>query len=222
MNILSRTINHSKNFLTGNHFQKVIPGCQYTTNNIRGSLYEYEPLSENIVVTAREQNNYFVFGDKKVGEILEKKKDNEIVTVGEHELIINAIRKMVDKKIGSILVVNSENKLKGIFSERDYLSKVNLAGLSSRESPVEQVMTKNVKTIKSDTCTLDAMKIMTTKKFRHLPVVDNNKHIIGVVSIQDLINSVHSNQKETIKYLREFISDSNSYSLSGNFKNDGK
>eukprot|EP01133_Synstelium_polycarpum_P010866 gene10866-12660_t len=182
-------------------------------NSQDSSLYEYEPLAEDRVDT-KEQISYFVFGDSKISEIVAKKKVKEVLTIKEHDLIINAVRKMVDSGVGSILVVNDKNHLKGIFTERDYVGKVALAGLSSRSSKVSEVMTTGVKTVSSDACVVDTMQIMTTERFRHLPVIDRNtKAVVGLVSIQDLIKSVHDNQKETIKYLREFLSDSSSYSF---------
>ncbi|EFA85354.1 hypothetical protein PPL_02357 [Heterostelium album PN500] len=182
------------------------------------SLYEYKSAAKEVLGTET-PSTYFVFGDTKIKEILEKKEKRELLTINSDQLIIEALRKMTQNKVGAIMVLDSNGQLEGIFTERDYVGKVALQGLSSRQSLVKEVMTRGVKTISADSCVVDTMHIMTNQRFRHLPVVDKESNkVLGMVSIQDLIRSVHDNQKETIKYLREFLSDANSYSYNKNPK----
>ncbi|GAM17497.1 hypothetical protein SAMD00019534_006720, partial [Acytostelium subglobosum LB1] len=184
------------------------------------SLFEYDVLiKDEMVIDPKGQSNYFVFGDTKVSDILDKKRSTEILTTTPDSKIIEALETMTKKDVGAILVVNDKEELIGIFTERDYMRKVTLAGLSSRVNTIKEVMTTGVKTITKDLCVVETMQIMTNQRFRHLPVVDPaTKKIVGVVSIQDCIKSVHDNQKETIKYLREFLNDANSYSMKHNKK----
>ena len=97
------------------------------------------------------------------------------------------------------------DKLEGIFSERDYARKVILAGRSSREMKVHEIMSSKVVTVKPQTTVSECMQFMTDKRCRHLPVMDDGK-IVAVVSLGDLVNWIISDQERTIHDLEDFIS----------------
>jgi len=110
---------------------------------------------------------------------------------------------MAEKRIGALLVMEADN-LVGIFSERDYARKIALAGKSSMDTPVREVMTKEVVCITRQCTMVESMELMTEKRFRHLPVKEDNK-VIGLISIGDVVKSIISDQEFTIKQLENYI-----------------
>ncbi|KYQ93664.1 hypothetical protein DLAC_05049 [Tieghemostelium lacteum] len=178
------------------------------------TLYDYEPLTK-VDKSLNKKDNYFVFGDEKLSQILEKKELKKLLYVKDSDMIYTAIEKMVENGVGAMLVVNSnDNSLCGIVSERDYLNKVALKGLNSKSTPVKHIMTSNLKTMKPSTCALEALHLMTYGRFRHIPITDQEgKNVIGLISITDLIKSIRKSQKETLRYLREFLNDPSGYSV---------
>lgn len=117
--------------------------------------------------------------------------------------VLDALSVMARHDIGSVLVTQND-RLAGIFTERDYARKLVLKGLNSKEATVGEVMTPNVCTI-TPSQTLDAvMNIMTENRFRHLPVVDHGK-IVGIVTIGDVVKAVIDQQEKTINHLSSYI-----------------
>ena len=139
---------------------------------------------------------------KTVRHILET-KGGEIWHIKPDESVLDAIKLMAEKKIGALLVMENEN-LVGIISERDYARKVILLGKSSRETPVSEIMTAEVVNTEPLETVEDCMKLMTDKRIRHLPVIEDGK-VVGVLSIGDLVKEIIAEQEFTIKQLENYI-----------------
>lgn len=130
-------------------------------------------------------------------------KGHEIFSVGPDEMVYDAIRSMAEKGVGALLVME-DDEMRGIFSERDYARRVVLAGLASRETPVRDVMTRQVQTIDARASASEGLALMTRKRFRHLPVVDRGT-LTGMVSIGDLVNAVIDGQRWQIEKLENYV-----------------
>ncbi len=118
--------------------------------------------------------------------------------------VFEALRVMGEKNIGAVLVIE-EGDLMGILSERDYARKIVLKDKSSKKTPVHEIMEREVITV-SPSDNLDyCMELMSKKRIRHLPVIENEV-IIGLVSIGDVVKAIIQVQKETIKHLDSYIS----------------
>ena len=141
-----------------------------------------------------------------VKKILED-KGNDYFSVSPDETVFKALQVMADKNIGSLMVIDKAEKLVGMFSERDYARKGILLGKSSKESKVEDYMSRELYTVKPAATTLDCMALMTNKYIRHIPVLDHNK-IVGIVSIGDIVNTIIHEQKITIEDLERYITSS--------------
>jgi len=117
--------------------------------------------------------------------------------------VFDAIKLMADKNIGALLVI-SGGKLVGVFSERDYTRKVALAGKSSRQTAVAEILSTEIISVSPDDSVEECMRLMTEHRVRHLPVVQDGK-IAGIVSIGDLVNWIISSQKATIAQMEQYI-----------------
>jgi CBS domain-containing protein len=126
-----------------------------------------------------------------------------IVSVAPTTSVYDALVLMAEKNIGAVVVLEGP-KLAGIFSERDYARKVILLGKSSKEIPVSEVMTHKVLCVSPTQLVDECMELMTQKRCRHLPVVQD-KLVIGMLSIGDLVKEVISEQQETITQLESYI-----------------
>jgi CBS domain-containing protein len=140
---------------------------------------------------------------KTVKEILEA-KGTEIWSVQPSDTVLDSLRLMSDKSIGSLLVMDGE-KLMGIVTERDYARKVILEGKSSKDTSVSDVMTRKVLCVSPERTVDECMALMTDKRARHLPVVDH-KRVVGVVSIGDLVKTLINEQQILIDQLQHYIS----------------
>jgi len=139
---------------------------------------------------------------KTINQLLEN-KDKGLLTIDPNNSVYNAIKSMADHHIGSLIVMQN-NKLLGIITERDYSRNVILKGKSSVDTPVKDIMTKNVLCIKPEQTIEEAMALMTDKRVRHLPVVENS-NVIGIISIGDLVKDIISEQKFIIEQLEHYI-----------------
>jgi CBS domain-containing protein len=130
-------------------------------------------------------------------------KPGGVLSIAPEATVIDALRVMADRNVGGLLVMTGD-KLVGIITERDYARKVILKGKSSLDTPVRDIMTDKVLCVQPGQTVEECMGLMTAKRIRHLPVMEDNK-IIGVVSIGDLVKEMISEQEFTIKQLESYI-----------------
>ena len=117
--------------------------------------------------------------------------------------VFDAIQLMAGKNVGALPVI-SEGKLSGIFTERDYTRKVALAGKTSKQTQVKEILSSQVLTVTPEDSVEECMRLMTEHRVRHLPVVQNGK-VIGIISIGDLVNWIISMQDATIAQMESCI-----------------
>ena len=136
-------------------------------------------------------------------EIINEKEIKDLLTVDSKKPVIEALTIMAKYKIGALIVTN-EAKMVGIISERDYAREIILEGKSSKDTKVEEIMTRKVFTLSAGDKFEKGLEIMTQKRIRHMPVMDG-KELIGMVSQGDLVKEMISYQKELIKELEAFV-----------------
>jgi CBS domain-containing protein len=133
-------------------------------------------------------------------------KGTDLWSTSPDASVFDALRMMSDKDVGA-LVVMEKNKMVGILSERDYARKVVLLGKTSRETKVSEIMSKTVYTIHPDQTVEEAMELMNARRIRHVPVVedDNEQHVLGMISIGDVVKAIIFKQREAIKEMESKI-----------------
>src|SRR5438045_7042495 len=136
-----------------------------------------------------------------IGAILNQ-KGSEIYSIAPDALVFEAIEMMAAKNVGALLVIRGEELL-GIISERDYTRKVFLRGKRSRETRVEEIMSRDVTITSPHEPVKRYMRLMTEKRIRHLTVVDNG-NLRGVLSIGDLVNHIISTQSAAIEHPQSY------------------
>ena len=138
----------------------------------------------------------------RVAELL-KHKGHTIYSIEPDQPVLEAIRRMAEYGVGALLVMRGELLL-GVVSERDYARKIILMGRSSSDTPVRQIMSSPVITVRTDQSVAECMQLMTERRVRHLPVVQIDR-VVGVLSIGDLVRSVVAEQQQTIEQLEQYI-----------------
>jgi CBS domain-containing protein len=138
----------------------------------------------------------------KVRDIL-KMKGSAVFTVSPDVTVYQGIELMCEKNIGGLLITDNGQPV-GIFTERDYARKVVLKGKASKTTLLGEIMTSKLITVSSDHTVEACMEVMTDKKIRHLPVVDNGQ-ITGLISIGDVVRFVINEQKDIIDQLEHYI-----------------
>ncbi len=140
----------------------------------------------------------------RVEDFLKLNKNRQIWTISKDQSVRQALVLMSEKNIGAIIIVDNNDFPVGIFSERDYARKVILKGKSSKDTLLDEVMTKELITVNRDYKIDQCMEIMTEKRIRHLPVLENKK-IVEIISIGDVLKIMIKEQKELINHLQKFI-----------------
>ena len=131
-------------------------------------------------------------------------KGHDTLSIGPDASVLDAIKLMAEKGVGALVIMQGD-ALAGIVTERDYARKVILKDRSSHETPVRDIMTTNVLTASNDDNVEHCMNLMTDKRVRHLPVVEDGK-VVGIISIGDLVKAVIADQKQEIEHLEQYIS----------------
>ena len=139
----------------------------------------------------------------RIAEIL-RGKEAEVLKIDASATVFDAIKKIVEHNVGSILVTDGDDVV-GIMTERDYLRKIAIFGRTSHDTLVREIMSSPLIYVTPETTIEEAMAIMTDRRIRHLPVVVDEK-ITGIVSIGDVVKFQSREQSFQIKYLTEYIS----------------
>jgi CBS domain-containing protein len=137
-----------------------------------------------------------------LSSILEE-KSGDVLKIDGGATVFEAITKMVDANVGSLLVTE-EGEIVGIMTERDYLRRVTLQGRTDKETAVRDIMTSPLVVATPETTIDQCMAMMTDRRIRHLPVVDGGE-VVGLVSIGDLVKFKSQQQEFEIKYLTDYI-----------------
>ena len=132
------------------------------------------------------------------------RKGSEIHTISPDATVLEAVELMAAKNVGALLVVQGGD-LVGLISERDYTRKVVLHGKRSRETPVREIMSTDLRVIRPNESVETCLRMMTENRIRHLPVVAEDR-LLGVISIGDLVKWVMASQSATIAHLENYIS----------------
>jgi CBS domain-containing protein len=139
---------------------------------------------------------------KPVSELL-KKREGTLWHVRPETSVYEALQLLADYEVGALMVMEG-GALVGVFSERDYTRKIALQGRNSRGTPVSDIMTRQVLTVKPATTTHEAMVLMSARKVRHLPVLDGST-VLGMISIRDILDDIIEDQASTIEQLETYI-----------------
>lgn len=140
---------------------------------------------------------------KTVRQLLDA-KGYETLSVKPDTNVFDALTVMAEKHIGALVVIDDDDHLAGIFSERDYAREVALKGKTSRMTKISEVMSTRVITVSPDQLTDECMELMSGKRIRHLPVVENDR-VIGILSIGDLVKETIAYQQFLIQQLESYI-----------------
>ena len=140
----------------------------------------------------------------QVSDILEG-KGREVLRIDASATVYDAIVRMVEGNVGALLVYEGD-RLAGIVTERDYLRRVTLQDRDERTTPVGEIMTPELVFVGPDASVEECMAVMTDRRIRHLPVVTDEREVVGIVSIGDVVKFQSREQSFQIKYLTEYIS----------------
>jgi CBS domain-containing protein len=139
-----------------------------------------------------------------VSDILEA-KGHDVLEIEGSATVLDAVTRMVEGNVGSLLVMEG-GRLAGIVTERDYLRRVTLEGRDERTTPVSEIMTKEIAYVTPATSIEECMAVMTERRIRHLPVLSEEKQVVGIVSIGDVVKFQSQEQRVQIEFLTEYIS----------------
>jgi len=140
----------------------------------------------------------------RLENFLKLNENRQIWTISKDQSVMQALIIMSEKNIGAIIIVDNNDLPIGIFSERDYARKVILKGKNSKDTLLDEVMTKELITVTREFKIDQCMELMIENKIRHLPVLENKK-VVGIISIGDVLKIMIKEQKELIDHLQKFI-----------------
>ena len=138
----------------------------------------------------------------KVSSILAHKKASTVWSIGPNAMVFAAIQLMDEKNVGALPVIDNKTLI-GVVSERDYTRKIIVKGRSSKDTPVSDIMTKELLTVNPGGGVAECMRTMTEKRVRHLPVLEGTK-LVGILSIGDVVNWLMSAQKAALDNLERY------------------
>jgi len=124
-------------------------------------------------------------------------------SLNPQDSVFDALQTLADHNVGALMVLDG-GKLVGVFSERDYTRKIALAGKSSKDTQVKDIMTAHVVSVSPQVRTRDCLALMSQKRIRHLPVVDGEA-VLGMISIRDIMNDIIADHEMTISHLEHYI-----------------
>jgi CBS domain-containing protein len=131
-------------------------------------------------------------------------KGSNVWSVRPDDTVSNALETMAEHNIGALLVFEGDD-LVGILSERDYARKVKLLERGSKETRVSEIMTTEIRTVGSASTVAECMELMTEYRIRHLPVLDEDGRVAGVISIGDVVKAMIAEQRDMIDQLERYI-----------------
>jgi signal-transduction protein with cAMP-binding, CBS, and nucleotidyltransferase domain len=139
---------------------------------------------------------------EQVSDIL-KGKERALLTIASDASVYDMVKEMVEANVGALLVTIN-GRIEGIVTERDYLRRVTLEGRTDKETPVSEIMTSPLIVVTPETAVDECMAIMTDRRIRHMPVVEDGE-VMGMVSIGDLVKFQSQQQDFKIQYLTDYI-----------------
>ncbi len=139
---------------------------------------------------------------KPIKELL-KQHDSTSYKIAPTVSVFEALSLLAKLEVGALLVMQ-DGKLQGVVSERDYTRKIALQGRNSKETTVAEIMTRDVITVAPQTGTRECMRLMSHKRFRHLPVMDG-ENVLGLISIRDIMDDIIADNEQTISQLTSYI-----------------
>ncbi len=131
-------------------------------------------------------------------------RPRKLAAISPEQSVLRALEIMAEYDVGALLVLDGR-KLVGVFSERDYARKVILQGKASRNTKVSEVMTGRVYYASLDTSFEECMALMTEKRFRHLPILDTERNVVGIISIGDVVKELLTQQQFIIGQMEKYI-----------------
>jgi CBS domain-containing protein len=140
---------------------------------------------------------------KPVGELL-RHRAGTLWHVRPEDTVYQALQLLAEYEVGALMVMD-RGKIVGVLSERDYTRKIALQGRSSKDTRVSEIMTRDVLYVSSQTTTHQCMALMSEKRIRHLPVIESDGTVLGMISIRDIMDDIIADHEETIAQLENYI-----------------
>jgi len=140
---------------------------------------------------------------KPVSQLL-KGREGTLWHARPEDTVFEALQLLAEYEVGALMVMD-QGRLVGVLSERDYTRKIALQGRSSKDTRVKDIMTRDVLYVTPQSTTHQCMALMSEKKIRHLPVIDDDGTVLGMISIRDILDDIIADHEETIAQLENYI-----------------